>query len=94
MGGSEKKIAGVKVGDQVRVKGWLAHYGATGNPKRGTSTTRTDTGDRACETIFVDRFDVLDSPFHPWRSAMYLSLTVAVLSLIIHFFLLPVRAPR
>ena len=89
-----KKIAGVKVGDQVRVKGWLAHYGAAGNPKRGTSTTRTDTGDRACETIFVDRFDVLDSPFHPWRSAMYLSLTVAVLSLIIHFFLLPVRAPR
>ena len=79
-----RAIGKVKVGDQIRVRGWLAHYGAKGQPKRGTSTTRTDQGNGACETIFVDEFELLQPAFSPWRTAMYVSLALLLLSTVIH----------
>jgi hypothetical protein len=56
-----KRIAKLKVGDQVRVKGHLAIYRHHhGFPfERGTSVVRTDVGNGACETIFVSEVELL-----------------------------------
>jgi hypothetical protein len=78
------EVAKVKIGDQVRVRGWLASYGSGGN-KRGTSTTREDTGDGACETIFVNDFEIVAPAFGLWRVALYVSLVMVVLSTVVHF---------
>jgi hypothetical protein len=78
------RVADVRVGDQVRVRGWLATYGS-GQNKRGTSTTRDDTGNGACETIFVADFDVVGPAPGHWRAALYASLAVLALALFMHF---------
>ena len=78
------QIAGVGIGDQIRIRGWLVSYGS-GTSKRGTSTTRDDTGDGACETIFVEELEVIaPAPAH-WRAVLYASLAVLALSVIVHF---------
>jgi hypothetical protein len=82
-----RRVGDVKIGDQVHVRGWLASYGS-GAGKRGTSTTRDDTGNGACETIFIDDFEIVQAEFGPWRATMYASLAVLVLSLFVYF-----RAP-
>ena len=86
-----RNIEEASVGDQIRIKGWLASYGSMGGPTRGTSTTRTDAGNGACETIFVDQFAVLASPFRPWRAGLWASVLVLLLSLTLHFAI-PYRA--
>jgi len=78
------RIADVGIGDQVHIRGWLARYGS-GVAKRGTSTTREDTGNGACETIFVDEFDVLERAHGGWRSLLYASLVALAIALVIHF---------
>jgi hypothetical protein len=82
-----ERVAGVRVGDQIRVKGWLARYGAEGGSLRGTSTTRADTGDGACETILVEEFAIVERGFSRWRLGMYLSFALLVVGLAIHFAL-------
>ena len=55
------RVAEIRIGDQIRIKGSLSRYGAVGGGgMRGTSTTRDDTGDGACETILC----VLEDPAH------------------------------
>jgi hypothetical protein len=56
-----KKLRSFKVGDQIRLKGYLAVYAhQTGRSfYRGTSMTRTDKGDGACETVFVAQAELL-----------------------------------
>ena len=79
------QVMDVQVGDQIRVRGWLTSYGSEGGGKRGTSTTRTDTGDGACETIYVDRFEIVEPAFSYWRTSMYTSLFILILGLLLHF---------
>jgi hypothetical protein len=79
-----ERIADVEIGDQIRLHGWLSSYG-TGGAKRGTSITRTDTGDGACETIYLDDFEILEPTRNPWRTALWASLTVLLLSVVVHF---------
>ena len=81
------RVADVRVGDQIRVKGSLVRYGAVGGGLRGTSTTRDDTGDGACETILVDEFEIIAPGFSGWRAAMYLALALLVAALAVHFAL-------
>jgi hypothetical protein len=81
------RVAQVRVGDQIRVRGWLARYGAEGGSLRGTSTTREDTGDGACETILVEELAILERGFSRWRAGMYLSLVLLVVALGIQFAL-------
>jgi hypothetical protein len=88
-----EQVAGVRIGDQIRIKGSLARYGAVGGGLRGTSTTRNDTGDGACETVLVDEFEVLVPGFSRWRAAMWTSLAVLVAALAVHFAL-PYRPYR
>jgi hypothetical protein len=56
-----RRLRAVRAGDQMRIRGYLAEYahGYRGGFSRGTSTTRDDTGNGACETIFVEDFEVL-----------------------------------
>jgi hypothetical protein len=83
-GAIRNRVAEVRIGDQVRVRGWLAAYGSGPN-KRGTSTTRKDSGNGACETIYVSDFDVVrPAPGH-WRAGFYASLAVLALAIIVHF---------
>ena len=79
-----REVGKVKIGDQVRIRGWLASYGTGGN-RRGTSTTREDTGDGACETIFVNDFEIVAPAFGRWRVALYASLVIVVLTAVVHF---------
>ena len=47
-------------GDQIRLKGMLVSYrNPSNNFYRGTSTVRTDTGNGACETIYVNEFEII-----------------------------------
>ena len=64
----------VRIGDQVRIRGSLSAYISPNGSKRGTSTTRTDTGDGACETIYVDDFEIVARGRGGWRMAMWASL--------------------
>ncbi len=78
------QVKSVRIGDQVRIQGYLSSYtGPTGT--RGTSTTRTDTGDGACETIYVEDFRIVASATSIWRVSMYVSLGLLLASLAVHF---------
>ena len=72
--GVRAQIENVEVGDQVKVRGYLVRYSNAQGFNRGTSTVRTDTGNGACETIFVERFAVTRAASSPWRLAEKLSL--------------------
>ena len=80
-----ERVRDVKIGDQIRVEGWLASYGTGTGDERGTSTTRTDKGNGACETIYVERFEITRAALGPWRIAMWASLAVLLLALVNHF---------
>jgi hypothetical protein len=88
------RVGNVRIGDQIRIKGALARYGAVGGAGlRGTSTTRDDTGDGACETILVEEFEIVEPGFSRWRTAMWLALVSLVAALAVHF-VLPYRPYR
>jgi hypothetical protein len=79
------RVRDIHVGDQIRVRGYLASYSNSQGGKRGTSTTRTDTGDGACETVFVERFEIVQAATSYWRISMYASLSLLVVGLFVHF---------
>lgn len=82
-------------GDHIRLKGVLAAYRNPANQfKRGTSTTRTDTGNGACETIYVNEFKIINKANTGIRSLYYFMKWLAIVSLIgftVMFFIAPVR---
>ncbi len=66
-----KLLKGIRVGDQIRIKGYLAEYShqSSGTPfTRGTSLVRTDRGNGACETLYAQDVEVLKrtSPYPAW----------------------------
>jgi len=79
------RVRGINVGDQIRVRGYLASYSSARGGKRGTSTTRADTGDGACETVYVRRFEIVRAATSYWRISMYISLSLLVTGLFMHF---------
>ncbi len=81
-----RAIRSVRRGDQVRICGWLSAYGHKGSgAMRGTSTTRLDTGNGACETIYVTEFEVLRRANAGWRAAFPVSLAAIGVSLALLF---------
>ena len=80
-----RQVKKIRVGDQVRVRGYLASYASEGGSKRGTSTTRTDTGNGACETIYIDIFEVIEPATSYWRISMWSSLALLLTGLVVHF---------
>lgn len=70
---SAEQLRNVNIGDQISFSGYLANYGASANQiYRYTSTTRTDTGNGACETVYVTSFMTLQK--NSYRQAFNLSL--------------------
>ena len=87
-----KALLKVRVGDQIRFRGQLAEYSHNvGFPfKRGTSTVRTDSGNGACETVYVDDIKIIKAGGQPWRMLVWAAGIMVVLSLIA-WFLQPAR---
>lgn len=77
------RVAEVSIGDQIHVRGLLASYASPGG-KRGTSTTRDDEGNGACETIFIESFAVLEPAHHGWRLALYCALAALAAGIAVH----------
>lgn len=79
-----QRVKDVRVGDQIRIRGYLASYTSPAGT-RGTSTTRTDTGNGACETIFIERFDIVSTATNYWRYSMYGASLAFLAGLFVHF---------
>ncbi len=73
-------IDNVEIGDQVRLMGVLAEYAIGATFRRGTSTTRTDTGDGACETIYVQSLQLLQPMETIWRTLYTPAWVMALVS--------------
>ena len=86
-------LRSARVGDQVNFRGYLAEYSHTEGFKffRGTSITRTDSGNGACETVFATHAEILRPGNRAWRIAFWLSLCAFVAG-IAGWFALPFRA--
>ena len=71
-------------GDQVHIRGMLAEYSHNHGFafKRGTSLTRDDTGNGACETIYVQDAEVLHAGGAPWRWLVWPSIALIVAGLV------------
>jgi len=70
-----RRILKVRPGDQVHFKGYLASYSQPANQFfRGSSTVRDDTGNGACETVYVSEFKVLQRANPVWRALKPLAL--------------------
>ncbi len=83
-----RKVRMVRRGDQIHVRGWLASYERPGTPfRRGTSTTREDRGNGACETIYVTEFEILRLANPGWRGLFGLSAAAAAASALALFLL-------
>lgn len=91
------KLKAVEVGDQIRLHGFLVDYEM---PKIGsmrrTSQTRTDTGEGACEVVYVTQFEFLRQANVVWRmlrdTTKWLTL-IAFVATIVTYFLYDFEPP-
>ena len=87
------KLMSSEPGDQIWLKGYLAEYSNPANGfHRSTSTNRTDTGNGACETIYVTDFELVKKSNPQVRLIYSISYWTAVVSLI-GFLIMFVVAP-
>ena len=79
------KLRDVRIGHQVRIRGWLSEYAHNHGFAftRGTSLTRDDTGNGACETIYVQEVEVLRTGGGPWRWVMWPAISLIAAGLIL-----------
>jgi len=77
------RVASVRIGDQIHVRGLLASYASPGG-RRGTSITREDQGNGACETIYIEDFAVLEAAHHGWRLLLYGALAALAAGVVVH----------
>ncbi len=87
-----RKMRDVRIGDQIHFSGYLSEYSHNhGFPfKRGTSTVRTDSGNGACETVYIERFEVLRHGGGRWPTVQWVGIALMALGLLA-WFSLPVR---
>jgi hypothetical protein len=79
----QQVVLQARPGDQVRFGGYLAEYRNPANGFfRGTSTSRQDRGNGACETVYVERFEIVRQANRGWRRLFSISRWLAPLSLI------------
>lgn len=71
----QKTIRSLKIGDQVTLKGMLVNY-RRGNTDyvRASSLSRDDTGNGACEVMFVEEVKVLAKGRPGWDVAYHLAI--------------------
>jgi hypothetical protein len=58
--------------------------------KRGTSTVRTDGGNGACETVYLEDFEILRRGGGPWHLLVKIAL-ILLAGGVVGWFVLPVR---
>lgn len=68
-----RKILRTQRGDQISLRGYLATYRSDTGHTRGTSITREDAGNGACETIYVTDYQILHAPNRFWRALFFIS---------------------
>jgi hypothetical protein len=73
-----EQIADLRIGNQISLRGKLARYSHSSGFVRDTSTVRTDTGNGACETIYLESLTVLKQGNAGWHTAFSTSLIVAL----------------
>lgn len=80
-----RMIRNAKIGDQVHMKGILVNYSPASNPDRwrNTSTIRTDTGNGACEVLFVNDFQTLKSSNAIWYFLYSISAWLILITILI-----------
>ena len=89
-----KAIKSTRIGDQVYLKGKLAKYTISNSERvlssRGTSVTREDRGNGACETIYVDKYEVVKEGNRAIRDiyefSFYTIISTIILLLILLFY--------
>ena len=91
--GVAKGLRRIRIGDQIRVRGYLVDYTTYRNGApvgtRVSSETRTDTGNGACEVLYIESLEMLGLASRAWRNAGLAALGLFVLSLLAWFFLPP-----
>ncbi len=87
-------LLNAEIGDVVHFKGVLASYKNLDNGgSRGTSIKRDDTGNGACETVYLDEFDVVKKVNMRLRHFYTLTKWIASFSLI-GFLIMYLRTPH
>ena len=88
-----RQLRALRRGDQIALSGYLASYGHTEGQGywRGTSVSREDTGNGACETLFVTQLQVLHPANPGWRLASRLA-PLGLLAGVVAWLRLPVPA--
>jgi hypothetical protein len=78
-----RSILAARPGDQIYFKGYLVSYSQPANQfARGTSTVRDDTGDGACETVFVTDFSILQRANRVWQAFNTLAFLATIAFLV------------
>lgn len=90
-----KSLMAAEPGDHIRLKGLLSEYANPGNGfQRGTSTTREDSGNGACETIYLNEFAIIHKANRKLRGTYHLAKWLTIFSAIgfvVMFVVAPVR---
>jgi hypothetical protein len=89
------KLMQSEPGDHIRLKGMLVEYSNPDNGfHRGTSTTRTDTGNGACETIYITDFEVVKKANQALRSfypIAFWTTIISLLGMVVMFVIMPFK---
>lgn len=86
-------LLSAEIGDIIHFKGVLASYkNEDSGAERSTSIKRTDTGNGACETVYIDEFNVIKKANPVLRNFYKLTKWIAIFSLI-GFLIMFVRTP-
>lgn len=89
------RLMAAEPGDQIRLEGVLASYVNLGNGyARGTSLTRDDTGNGACETIYLDGFEIVNKANLRSRRLFAFGQWMALISGIGVLVMLPIAPVR
>ena len=78
-----KVLKNARVGDQIHFRGYLAEYSHHQGFAffRGTSTTRQDTGNGACETVYATEAEIIRPGNRGWRMAFWIAAWTLVASI-------------
>jgi hypothetical protein len=78
-----QRVLAARPGDQIYFKGYLVSYSQPANQfSRGTSIVRDDSGNGACETVFVTDFSILQRANRVWQAFNPLAFLATVAFLI------------
>ena len=81
--GLRRRLLSVRVGDVVRIEGQLATYSNDRGFSRGTSRSREDTGNGACETVWVRNVEILRSANRGWILLRWLGGWTAIAGVVL-----------